>query len=631
MCGICGIAYLAGERGPDSEETVAAMMDRLGQRGPDGSWAAGDSSAWFGMTRLAIRGLDDGQQPIVDAETGVMVVCNGEIDNHQELRAFLAERGRSCPQTTDVAVLAGLYLELGDDFVGRLAGAYALAVWDPRRRRILLARDRAGERPLFYRQADGKMLFASQVSALSAGSPETPEPDAAALTRFLQAGYFTAPDSPFEGFGKVPPGTIVALDAGGIQVRRYWRWRDAPAKADADPEAAFDEVFRQAVLRQSEVDVDFGLFLSGGLDSSLVSAVTRRVRPDKALTAFGLRFSESSYDEGEFAERVAKDLGIDYVPVWVQPEDIPDILRELIEGSGEPLADPAWVPTALLARRAARDIKIALVGEGADELFAGYPTYFGARLAEYYRRLPAPLRAGLRRLVERVPPSDKKVTLSFLLKRFIQGEELDGLARHVLWTSSIAPPLLERLGLRAQPLPWALPGEGVLLDQLQQYDLERPLAEGLLTKADRASMQWALELRAPFLDPAVMEFAATLPPELRVRGIETKVFLKRFALRYLPKEIVYRKKRGLSVPLASWLRAPLKDWAESVLDRPDLERIGIDRAAVQGLFDEHQRRTADHARVLWTLIVLGEWMAWAAHSAKAPEAAPGRQASGVAS
>jgi asparagine synthase (glutamine-hydrolysing) len=612
MCGICGIAALAAAQDEGvRSEPVAAMVARMVHRGPDGEWITGDGAASFGMARLAIRGLDSGAQPIVEPDSGVMVVCNGEIDNHGELRAFLAGRGHSIPQDTDVAVLPGLYLEYGEAFVERLAGAYAIAIWDPRQRKLVLARDRSGERPLFFQHENGVVRFASQIAALAGIAPQAPEADGAALRRYLQLGHFPAPDSPFTGIRKVGPGETVVIEAAGERRARYWRWpRALPPQVDTSLDA-FDALFREAVRRQSEVDVKFGLFLSGGVDSSLISAVAKDLRPDKPLTAFGLRFSEDSYDEGQVAEQVAARLGIEYVPVWVEPEALPGLLSELIETSGEPLADPAWVPTALLSKRAAQDIRIALSGEGADELFGGYPTYFGAGIAEGYSRLPKGLRALIRKAVDNWPPSDKKVTLSFLLKRFVQGDELDGLARHVLWTSSVPPALLERLGLKPEPWAWSAPEGEALLDRIQHYDLERPLAEGLLTKADRASMLSALELRAPYLDPAVMDFAAALPPAARIKGIETKVFLKRYALRYLPKEIVYRKKRGLSVPIGAWLRGPLRDWAKATLAHPGFERLGLDRRALDQVFDEHQRRAADHARALWALLALGEWLAWA--------------------
>lgn len=609
MCGICGQASLAeAELGGTA---VGTMLDRLVHRGPDGHWIKHDTSATFGMARLTIRGLTSGEQPMVDPATGVMVVCNGEIDNHGELRAWLAGRGRPVPEDTDVAVLPGLYLELGAAFVDRLVGAFALAVWDPRERRLLLARDRAGERPLFYAVDGDTVTFASQLAAMAARQAEPPALDAPALHRYLQLGYFAAPDSPLAGVIKVGPAECVTLTAHGIETRRYWRWpKPSPPRPDASIEA-FDGLFRQAVRRQSEVDVPVGLFLSGGVDSSLIAAVTRSLHPDKPLTAYGLRFGEDSFDEGQYAERVAGDLGIAYIPVWVTPAELPRLLRAVIHTSGEPLADPAWVPTALLSERAAQDIRLALSGEGADELFGGYPTYFGAGLAERYARLPGALRAALRTLVERWPPSDRKVTLSFLLKRFVQGDNLEGIARHVLWNASLAPATLARLGIVPALRVWEPPADTSLLDRIQHYDLERSLAEGLLTKADRASMHSALELRAPFLDPAVMEFAATLPARERVRGIQTKVFLKRYATRYLPEDIVYRKKRGLSVPLSRWLREePLLPWVEAALSRPALDRLGLDRQAIAALLQEHLRRQADHGRALWALVVLSEWLDW---------------------
>jgi asparagine synthase (glutamine-hydrolysing) len=285
-------------------------------------------------------------------------------------------------------------------------------------------------------------------------------------------------------------------------------------------------------------------------------------------------------------------------------------VASLVRLVGEPLADPAWLPAALLARRASQDIRLALVGEGADELFGGYPTYIGAGVAERFARLPKAIQSILRRAVEAIPPSEKKVTISFLLKRFVQGAGQEGMARHRLWVSNIAPSLLERLGVTASPWDQAESTHGDLLDRVQRWDLETPLAEGLLTKADRSSMSSALELRAPFLDAAVLEFAKSLPVHDRVRRFSTKVFLKRYAVRYLPKEIVYRRKRGLSVPIGRWLRGPLHDWAATALAKPHLAAAGVRPEAALALFNEHCERKADHARALWTLLVLSEWLDW---------------------
>jgi len=612
MCGVCGMAsFRDGFDSGAASTHVHAMVEALAHRGPDESGLLNVSSAVLGATRLAIRGVHSGKQPIVDRDSGVMIVCNGEIDNHHDLRRWLEDRGRKIELATDIAVIPGLYLELGDAFVERLAGVFAVAVWDPRQQRILLARDRAGERPLFFALRDGVVRFATEIAAL-ASDPALPLSfDLPALRGYLQFGCFVAPTTPFNEIQKVSPAEIVTIDAQGVSRRRYWRWNVAVTPKRSPSLDEFDKIFRESVRRQSDVDVPYGVFLSGGVDSSLVSAVARSVRPDYKLKAYTLRFSEGSYDEGHFAEQVARQLGIEAVPVWVKPEAFSDGIGELVSLVGEPLADPAWIPTALLARRAAQDMKLALVGEGGDELFGGYPTYSGAQLAEKFAHLPGPVKAVIKRAVEAWPPSDKKVTLSFVLKKFVQGAEMDGVDRHLLWTSNISPALLRRLGIEKLRERFIDRSTESLLDVVQQNDLETSLAEGLLTKADRASMRSALELRAPFLDQSVMEFAATLPPADRVSGLKTKVFLKRYALRYLPESIVHRKKRGLSVPLPGWLRGPLYEWAESRLRSDLLGEAGVDRQAALELLEEHRRRKADHARALWTLIVLSEWLGWA--------------------
>jgi asparagine synthase (glutamine-hydrolysing) len=613
MCGICGIINISGERQPESVRLrVNAMLQALSHRGPDDVGLNASESAVLGATRLAIRGGDDGRQPMIDPASGVVAVCNGEIDNHKELRKWLAEHGRPVKQATDVAVIPGMYLELGAAFAEKLVGAFAIAVWDPRERRLTLIRDRAGERPLFYTQTTDSVIFATEIASIVSEGKLPVNFDKAALQRYLQFGLFASPASPFAGIHKVPPGGIVQIDERGVRHSTYWRWKNVETAKQKPSLDEFDKIFRESVRRQSDVDVDFAVFLSGGVDSSLVSAVTRSLHPGRRLRAYTLRFEEESFDEGNFAESVATSLKLEPVTVWVRPIDLPEALSTLIKTVGEPLADPAWLPTALLAHRAAQDVPMALVGEGADELFGGYPTYIGAGVAERFGNLPAWIRSAIRRGVESLPVSEKKMTVSFLLKRFVQGADLGGMTRHELWMSNITPQILARLGVPPAPSRADDTGNGALLDRVQRWDLENFLAEGLLTKADRASMTSALELRAPFLDESVMAFAASLPAAGRVRNFSTKIFLKNYALRYLPKSIVHRRKRGLSVPIGRWLRGPLREWAVKKLASGQLEQIGVHTPAAAELFSEHCRLQADHARALWTLIVLSEWLDWAA-------------------
>lgn len=589
------------------------MLRSLSHRGPDATSQVDTDLAVFGATRLAIRGLSDQlNQPMVDAASGVIAVCNGDIDNHRELRRWLAERSRPVQQETDVAVIPGLYLELGEAFAKRLVGAFAIAVWDPRNRRLTLVRDRAGERPLFYARNRNEIVFATEIAALVDHACFRVTLDQEALRKYLQFGIFPAPDTPFAEIRKVAPGEVIQFDVGGMRRELYWRWQITEKVKQMSSLDAFDQTFRTAVARQTDVEVDFGVFLSGGIDSSLVSAVVRSLHPKRPLKAYALRFGEQSFDEGRFAAAVAKQLKMELVTVQVKPADLRDGLKSLIRMVGEPLADPAWIPTTLLAQRAAQDNKMALVGEGADELFGGYPTYIGAGVAERFIHLPGWLRSAIRLAVESLPLSEKKVTISFLLKRFVEGASWNGMRRHRLWVSNITPALLRRLGVAVIDLDNNDAGGGDLLDRAQQWDLETLLAEGLLTKADRASMSSALELRAPFLDKAVMEFAESLRVEDRVRGFKTKVFLKRYARRYLPNNIVNRRKRGLSVPISSWLRGPLKEWATTTLEKGRLEQLGIHASAALEFFAEHCQRKSDHSRALWTLLVLAEWLDWVA-------------------
>ena len=625
MCGICGNIAFSSLRSPDAaHHRVKAMLQSLSHRGPDATGQMDSELAVMGATRLAIRGLSDPlNQPMVDAESGVIAVCNGEIDNYRELARWLADRGRPVQQETDVAVIPGLYLELGEAFASRLVGAFAIAVWDSRERRLTLVRDRAGERPLFYARNQNEIIFATEIAALVGHAGFQVTLDREALRKYLQFGIFPSPDTPFGEIRKVAPGELIQFDKTGMCQKSYWHWQITETAKQPPSLDAFDQTFRSAIARQTDVEVDFGVFLSGGIDSSLVSAVVRSLHPKRLLKAYTLRFDEQSFDEGRFATVVAKQLKMELVTVRVKPDDVRIGLKSLIRMVGEPLADPAWIPTTLLAQRAAQESKMALVGEGADELFGGYPTYIGVEVAERFVQLPSWLRVAILRVVEALPYSEKKVTISFLLKRFVEGAGWNGMTRHRLWASNITPTLLRRLGVTPIQFERSDAGGGDLLDRAQRWDLETLLAEGLLTKADRASMSAALELRAPFLDEAVMEFAKSLRVEDRVRGLKTKVFLKRYARRYLSNNIVNRRKRGLSVPINSWLRGPLKEWAIATLKKGRLEQVGIHTSAAMELFSEHCQRKADHARAIWTLLVLAEWLDWVATDTDCRQTAQG--------
>ncbi len=607
MCGICGIVSFAAL----DASKVSNMLDKLQHRGPQGSHSSCSFNACFGAQRLAIRGLSDGKQPFIDPETGVMVVCNGEIDNHQALRDFLNQKGRPVLQATDIAVIPNLYLELGESFVEKLEGAFALAIFDPRNHTLILARDRAGERFLFYTIDETGITFATEIAALCEGLGSSPKVDATSIQYYLQHGYFPAPYSPFNEIKKVKPAQMLIFQNTSVRSHQYWQWPMTTLAKKTPSITQFDAIFRKAVAQQSDIDVDFGIFLSGGLDSSLVASVMRSLYPKRHLRAYTLRFSEKSYDEGYFAQKVADQLQLDLKSLLITPDAFVQELPKLIHQVGEPLADPAWIPTVLLSQCATKEVRLAFSGEGADELFGGYPTYIGGAFAKYYHFLPSILRKPFERFIQWLPQNDKKMPLSFLLKRFVEAVNLDPCLRHQVWTSNIQPPLLAKLTKQAKALSpiFSLTAKtSSLLDYCQQYDFEMSLAEGLLTKVDRGSMSASLEVRAPFLDQAVMEFAASLPEKSRVKGYATKVFLKQYAEQYIDHSIIYRRKNGLSIPLSHWLRGPLYQWAKTQLNSGLLDTVGLDNEAINVLLQEHMQRKANHARPLWALLVLQEWL-----------------------
>jgi asparagine synthase (glutamine-hydrolysing) len=608
MCGICGLVDFRGDDSSLLARQLAPVAAALAHRGPDGTRLAGDETAVLGACRLTIRGPGSGLQPLAGI-SGALAVCNGEIDNHWELRRLLAARGREVQGASDVDILPALYEELGASFVSKLEGAFALAVWDPNRRQLLLARDRAGERPLFFARDRHRFAFASEIGALLRTPWISRELDDSALGDYFRRGYFPSPTTPFRHIRKVGPAEAIVVDAVAVSRDRFWRWQLGENSHPAASLAEFDTLLREAVRRQTDNDVPYGMFLSGGLDSSLIGAIASRSGARPPSRAYTIRFSEPSYDEGGAARRVARLLDLPLTEVWVEAEQFPPTLDRLCRVAGEPLADPAWVPTALLAEVAARTVRVTLVGEGADEIFGGYPTYLGIAVADALARLPRPIVRWLRTAVAKAPRSDDKVPLSLLLQKLAEGLELRGLDRHLFWNSWFSEEQLARV----RPVTRSIfAGDSLraarLLDDAQRFDFEHSLAEGLLTKADRAAMLSALELRAPYLDVGILEWSAKLEPGSRAKGLASKIFLKQYARTVLPAGVVNARKRGLSVPVSRWLRGRLREFARDSLDSARLAELGIERDVVGELFSAHLARRADYGRPLWTLIVLSRWL-----------------------
>src|SRR5262245_10782004 len=442
MCGIVGIADLAGHGRPDPG-LVATMTDTLAHRGPDGACVvevAADEAAYltFGFRRLSILDLGAGARAYADESGRFKVICNGEIYNDPELRRDLVARGHRFETRCDSEVIPHLYEEYGLSFVDHLNGMFAFAVFDTRDNRLVLGRDRAGEKPLYYLEQDGEVMFASEIKALLAHPRVSREPDLRALTRYLLYGYFPAPHTPFTGVRKLPAGHLLIAERGRLRVEPYWDLRRyfprAGAEAPSEDEAAREvrRLLEEGVRLRLRADVPVGIFFSGGVDSSSIAALAVDLT-GRALPTFTLGFDDPDFNEAVYARRAAAHFGTDHHELIVGEREMLEALLAMARVLDEPLADASIVPTHLLSRFARHHVKAALGGEGGDELFAGYPTYIGDRLARWYVRLPGTLRSLLKRAADAIPPAFNNVGTEYLLKKFVGAAELPQAVRHQVW------------------------------------------------------------------------------------------------------------------------------------------------------------------------------------------------------
>ncbi len=608
MCGIYGMVSDSG-----AALRFPAVLDFMGEalrhRGPDGRAVMRDECAAIGTERLRIIDLHErADQPFSDPQEQVWLECNGEIYNAPEIRA----RYRDYPYRShsDVETIIPLYLDRGTDAIAMLDGMFGLAIRDQRTGTLILARDRAGEKPLFYARVGSEIVFASELQSILEHPAVSRDLDSIAIAEYLRLGYVPEPRTMFAGVRRVPAGSFIRFN-GSEEVVRYWRPEtfETVTRTTDEAVAELQQLIETAVAKQVMSDVPVGVFVSGGLDSSILAALaSKTIGVDKVHT-FSAKFAEQSYDESGDAARVAVRMRTRYVPVPTNEQTLLEALQRVTGTIAEPIADPAILPTFLLARTAREYVKVILSGEGADELFGGYPTYIGHKLAPMYEALPSPLRRAIRGIVHRLPASGKKVTLEFLLKRFVDDAERPWIERHLSWFGT-------GLGseVNAHP-PGALPDmpqppdgrdalTGAMLVDYRSY-----LRDNLLVKVDRATMLSSVEARAPFLDRDVTKFAMSLPADMRVRRLETKWLLKKAAEKWLPRDVIYRRKRGLSVPVASWINRGLRGEVDRLLEPARLRAQDIlDQTYVSSLLAEHRSGRANHARPLWALIMLEYWM-----------------------
>jgi asparagine synthase (glutamine-hydrolysing) len=616
VCGIAGVvtAYEARIDRPAIERMIGAMV----HRGPDSAGCHFGPQVALGIRRLRVIDLVTGEQPITNEDASVWTVLNGEIYNFQSLRDELAGQGHHFATKSDTEVIVHAYEQHGDDFVLRLRGMFALALWDGNRRRLVLARDRLGKKPLLYAERGGELAFASEMQALIARDGLDAEIDYGALGDYLAYGYVPAPATIFRGVRKLPPGHLLVWEQGRTSVSRYWALSYEPklpfdeAEALSALEAKLDEAVRLRLI----ADVPLGALLSGGVDSSTVVALM--ARHSSRVKTFSIGFDDEAYNELGHARRVAERYGTDHHEFVVR-EDAASVLPKLVRHYGEPYADSSAIPTFYVSQIARQEVTVALNGDGGDENFAGYDRFRAMRLAEVAAALPA------RELVFAGARGAAAVALDGRTRsraeRFLAAAALPERERYATWVSAIKPEVLR--GVVSPDLTDAFARERSFaveaafsaaadlgpVDRLLATDVGTYLPGDLLAKMDIASMANSLETRSPFLDHEVVEFASRLPERFKLGPrLQQKYLLKKLARRLVPAENLDRPKMGFGVPVGSWLRGELRELAaDALLGARAMSRGYFRPEAVRTLWDEHQSSSADRTLPMWTLLMLELW------------------------
>jgi asparagine synthase (glutamine-hydrolysing) len=615
MCGIAG--FTCRTRSADaalSRRITAALR----HRGPDQSGVHESAGATLCAVRLKIIDLNGGDQPIVDRATGVAIAFNGEVYNHIEIRAELERLGHRFESHCDTETVLRAFLQWDTACFSRMRGMFSAALWDQRVNRLILARDRMGIKPLYYCRRGDDVLFGSELKAILE-HPDVPRRlDLQALDAFLSVNYVPGERTLIDGIRKVPPGHLLEWRDGFTSITRWWSFPDtAPRpRSMADAQAELDGLLNDSIREHLVSDVPLGVWASGGLDSSTILHYAARNTPGK-LKTFSVSFAGRTFDESPYFREVARAYGTDHHEFDLNPEvELSNAIHEFAYYSDEPSADAGALPVWYLSRMSRQYVTVALSGEGADELFGGYVTYVADNLARPLRWAPAPLRrAALSALNRFVPVSDDKISFEYKLKRWIEGSLLHPDVAHFFWNGTCSPEQLRAIrpgtsGSGLRQLTAALQvGDPGFLERYLRVDQNLYLADDILYKTDRMSMAHSLELRPPFLDHRLVEFAASLPINLKIRGFRQKVLLRELMRGKLPESVLTRKKTGFDIPAHHWFRGVLRPLLMDTVTPEALRSTGVfDPQAVERLIEDHMQRRVNAGYHLWGLLTLFLWM-----------------------
>ncbi len=620
MCGICGKLNFTKE--PIERELLQKMNKTITHRGPDDEGYYFGEQVGLAHRRLSIVDLSSGVQPMSNEDESIWIVFNGEIYNHEELRPDLEKRGHFFRSKSDTEVIVHLYEEWGVDCLEKLRGMFAFAIWDSKRERLFLARDRMGQKPLVYTQTKNSLLFASEAKALLEDPGVVRKVDDEAIHSYLTYLYIPAPKTAFASVSKLPPAHYLLWEKGKTSLHRYWKIPFLPKNQGSEEEIQEQlwELLRESTRLRLMSDVPLGAFLSGGIDSSAVVGIMSEL-VDQPVKTFSIGYKNDTFNELPYAREVAKMFATDHTEFIVEPKAM-EILPKLIWHYSEPFADASSIPTYYVSKMAREFVTVALSGDAGDENFAGYDRYVTSKLVELYQFLPATIRNQvITRLVQLIPNWSFRQNIISQLKVFIKGASLPQEQRFAHRNSVFTSEFKEQLytqKMKSQSEKWD-PAEVMastfrnskadnLLDKLLDVDLQYYLTDDILVKVDIASMANSLEVRSPFLDHRLVEFAAQLPPQLKLKGLCKKYILKKTLARILPKEILHRKKMGFQVPTSHWFRNELKDYIYQVLLDPKTTSRGyFKKAALEKLLQEHSAQTQNHDLRIWALLNFELW------------------------
>jgi asparagine synthase (glutamine-hydrolysing) len=627
MCGICGIVKT--EKGfPISSSLIASMCEAMTHRGPDDQGIHTEKNVGLGARRLSIIDLEKGHQPLSNENQTIWISHNGEVYNFPALKEELISRGHTFQTKTDTETIVHSYEEWGEDFVHRLRGMFAFGIWDGREEKLILVRDRLGIKPLYYTLLEDKTLvFGSELKAILLHPGVRRSLDPKALNLYLTLEYIPAPHSIFNNIFKLPAGSLLIYKKGQIHQKRYWELNDlekTSSLADESKEAAvMDELYariRDSVQLRLISDVPLGAFLSGGIDSSCIVGMMRELGASPIKT-FSIGFEDASYDELHHARRIAEKFQTEHEEFVLQPRAL-DLTDELIHHLDEPFGDFSIFPTYLVSKMARSHVKVILSGDGGDEVFGGYEHYQAQKLSRF--PLPFLFRRIIHPFVRMIPPSQKKKGMWNKIRRFSQGFQHSSRYRHLRWMmfltekdkkSLFTPEFQNELG-GIDPLYGTMPFDDLYskseaFDALNgelYLDLSSYLVDDILVKVDRMSMAASLETRVPLLDHKIVEFAYSLPGDLKLKGLTTKWIFKKTMERLLPRPNIYRKKEGFSIPIKHWLRTELKELLLDYLNEDRIRRAGLFRFdAISRMIDMHLKQKENFSHQLWALLVFEIW------------------------